>query len=123
MTKKEEATIEVLVHEDESVSVTLRNGDVYTLREPKVRAFMQIESWTNSDDPMVKTKTGLAMKVISVCIKAKNGEPYQIANFEDFCDEVDVRDMEVFGAALANFRSVFEYLEARAAESEEATAA
>jgi hypothetical protein len=99
---------------DGSVVVKTKDGTEYGMKEPRVKAFMELESWTNSDDPLVKTQLGVAMKVISLCIHQKNGEPYKVTDFDQFCDDISVEDVEVLGAGLASFQSVFEYLNDKA---------
>jgi hypothetical protein len=74
-----------------------------------------MESW--GKDPANKdymTDSGTVLKLCHSCILEINGEPFT-EDFDTWLDNLGVRDMERYSALMANFQSVFEYLQEKAA--------
>jgi hypothetical protein len=108
--KPEAKGIPVETLDNGQVRVELRDGAKVTFKEPKVRQFILMESW--SKDPANKdylTESGTVVKLAHSCITEVDGEPFT-QGFEDWVDNLNIRDMEAVGVALASFQSCFEYL-------------
>ncbi|MBE9110307.1 hypothetical protein IQ273_12880 [Nodosilinea sp. LEGE 07298] len=117
-TQTEDIVIETL--SDGKVRVTLRNEDKVTFKEPKVKQFLLMDSWAKDpENSMYSSETGITVKLCHLCIAEVNGLPFTL-DFDTWIDDLDIRDMEALGSALATFRSVFEYLNRKAAEAEAA---
>jgi hypothetical protein len=112
---KEAGGILVETLDNGQARVALSDGSVVTMREPKVKQFILMESW--GKDPANKdymTDSGTVLKLCHSCILEINGEPFT-EDFDTWLDNLGVRDMERYSALMANFQSVFEYLQEKAA--------
>jgi hypothetical protein len=106
--------IPVLELGDGTIEVKFSNGDVYTLREPKVRQFIKLDSWVKDENVPadLKSEAGVPLYIFHLSVRKKNGKPFD-EDFIDWVDVLEIRDMEVVGAALATFQSLLEYLQSR----------
>ncbi|MBW4483022.1 MAG: hypothetical protein KME14_10800 [Tildeniella torsiva UHER 1998/13D] len=118
--KAQSQDIVVETLDDGQVRVALRDGDKVTFKEPKVKQFLLMDSWAKDpENAIYASETGITVKLCHLCITDVNGEPFTL-DFDTWIDDLDIRDMEALGSALATFQSVFEYLNAKAKEAEAA---
>lgn len=88
-----------------TATVELCDGTSVTLKEPKARAILQMESWQKTAPPE-KAGHGFAqVKLAHTCITTFNGKPEK-PGFDDFIDMLEVEDLEVLAAALACFPAI-----------------
>lgn len=96
--------------EDGKVQVTLSSGVKLTIKEPKVKQFLLMDSWLKDEDSQdFHSDVGTVLKLTHSCITEMDGEPFH-QSFDEWTDNLDVRDMEVVGAALSRFQSFLDYL-------------
>lgn len=99
------------------VEFSLENGAEITLKEPKAKAFLLMNSWMQSAPEEYKSNEFASMKLAHSCmIKYSHSEQGNASpKFEEFLDQLEVGDIERVAAALGCFRKVFNQLADKAA--------
>ncbi|MFS0515146.1 hypothetical protein ACEYW6_10535 [Nostoc sp. UIC 10607] len=90
------------------VTFELTDGTPVSMKSPKTRQFLLLESFLNSAEPEYKTESFLALKLSALCI-IKYGKNTSIS-FDNLIDNLELQDMERLAAGLAFFQDKLEYL-------------
>jgi hypothetical protein len=100
-----------------AVEFELVDGTSITIKEPKAKAFLLMNSWMQNASEEYKSDQFAAMKLAHSCMVnySHPEKGNKIPTFDEFLDELEVEDIERVGAALGCFRNVFDRLADKAA--------
>ncbi len=90
------------------VSFELTDGTPVSMKSPKTRQFLLLESFMSTAEPEYRTNSFIALKLAALCI-TKYGKNPSIS-FDNLVDNLELQDTERLAAGLAFFQDKFEYL-------------
>ena len=90
------------------VTFELTDGTPVSMKSPKTRQFLLLESFMKQSPEEYKTESFLALKLASLCINKYAGKSN--ISFEELIDILEIEDVERVAAALTFFQDKFVYL-------------
>ncbi|MBW4421191.1 MAG: hypothetical protein KME13_18480 [Myxacorys californica WJT36-NPBG1] len=88
----------------DTASVVLSSGTQITLKSPKAKALLKMQSWYENASEEYQSDSFAAMKLAHTCLINSN------QSFDEFLESLEIEDIERVGAALTCFRNVFDKL-------------
>ena len=90
------------------VTFELTDGTPVSMKSPKTRQFLLLDSFMNNSAEEYKTEAFILLKLASLCIN-KFGTKVSIS-FDELVDSLEFKDVERLASAIAFFQDKFEHL-------------